>query len=148
MDSGGGFAVVQDWSPTATWTLSGATPPGSYQVQAEVWLGLTPTPPDAVSAAISFVINVIPASGVTLTSDLPSPQVPGTAITFTAAGTGSTSPYSYRFWLFDGSAWNMVQDWSLVAIWTLPDTTVAGSYRVIAQVRTSSALRWTPHRWL
>jgi hypothetical protein len=80
---------------------------------------------------------IIPATGVTLTPSLPSPQPPGTAVIFTAAGQGS-SGYQYRFWQYDyaAAAWTVVQDWGVTATWTLPGTTAEGIYRVVADVKT------------
>ncbi len=79
----------------------------------------------------------MPATGVTLTPSLPSPQAPGTAVIFTAAGQGSAG-YQYRFWQYDYAvaSWTVVQDWSVTATWTLPGTTPAGLYRVVADVKT------------
>ena len=86
---------------------------------------------------VGTTITPAPATGVTLTPSLPGPQMPGTAVIFTAEGQGSTG-YQYRFWLYDYAlaAWSVPQDWSTTAIWTLAGTTPAGLYRVVADVRT------------
>jgi hypothetical protein len=68
----------------------------------------------------------IPASGVNITPNQPSPQPPGTAVLFTASGTGS-SGYQYRFWLYYGVGWNMVQDYGVGATWSLPASTPVGN---------------------
>jgi hypothetical protein len=58
-------------------------------------------------------------------------------VDFTAAGQGSSN-YEYRFWRQLNGAWSMARDWSSSAVWTLPGT-VAGSYNVTAEVRTTGA---------
>ena len=80
-----------------------------------------------------------PATGVTLTASVPSPQAPGTAVVFTAAGQGLAG-YQYRFWLDSGTGPIMVQDYGVGSTWTLPGTTPVGTYRVIVHVRTSNAV--------
>jgi hypothetical protein len=33
-------------------------------------------------------------------------------VTFTAAASGGTGTYEYKFWLFDGTSWNLMKDYS------------------------------------
>jgi IPT/TIG domain-containing protein len=79
-----------------------------------------------------------PATGVTLSADLPSPQLAGTFVTFTAAGTGA-SGYQYQFWLSAdaGATYALAQDWSAATTWTTPSSLAAATYRVLVDVRTS-----------
>src|SRR5690242_14597396 len=65
------------------------------------------------------VVNA-PATGVTLTPNLPSPQLAGTTITFTATGAGS-SGYDYRFWVKPpgGTAYTVAQNYGLGPTYTL-----------------------------
>jgi len=132
----GGWTVVQDYSTTATWTLPGTTAPGNYQVGVQVRTSNL-VGADAASPNMPFSIVAVPATGVTVTVDLASPQVPGTAVTFTAAGQGS-SGYQYRFWLFNGISWSIVRDYATTATWVMPTSQPPGSYQVSAQVRTST----------
>ena len=85
------------------------------------------------------VAAVTPATGVNITPDLPSPHPPGTAVLFTASGTGS-SGYQYRIWLYDGVSWSMVQDYGVGATWSLPASTPVGNYTIAVDVRTSTAV--------
>jgi hypothetical protein len=90
---------------------------------------------------------VQPATGLGIVA---APVSPGTAlasVTFTATGSGSTAPYQYQFWLFDGLTWTMVQDWSAVANWTWTPTAPAitlpvGTYTIQVGVRTSPWVTW------
>src|SRR5205085_1662663 len=67
-------------------------------------------------ASAKTAITVSPAMTVsTVTSDKASPQPAGTTITFTASASSGVSPYQYKWWIYNGSIWTMVQDWSSTA---------------------------------
>lgn len=56
--------------------------------------------------------NQAPALTLTgLTADL-GPQLPGAAVTFTATASGGTAPYQFKWWLWDGATWTVLEDWS------------------------------------
>jgi hypothetical protein len=79
-----------------------------------------------------------PATGVTLTPSASSPQAAGTAVTFAAAGQGS-SDYEYQFWLStNGGAWAIMQPFGSTATCDLPPGTPAGTHWVTVWVRTNS----------
>ena len=61
--------------------------------------------------------------------------MPGTTVTFTAGATGGTAPYSYKYWLFNGSTWTMVRDWSSNASWAWTPVFLGTNYRVAVWVR-------------
>ncbi|MGZ6274481.1 MAG: FG-GAP-like repeat-containing protein [Syntrophales bacterium] len=129
LNNGTTSTVVQNYSATTTWTMTGY-PAGSYTLTVDAATAPSTTPD--VTGELSFDIVNPPATGVTLTPNVTSPHVNGTAITFTAAGTGSTG-YQYRFHL-DGV---VVQDYSTTATFTLPLSTPAGNHIIIADVRTN-----------
>jgi len=53
-----------------------------------------------------------PVSTLTgLTADL-APQLPGATVTFTATAAGGTAPYQFKWWLWDGATWTVLEDWS------------------------------------
>jgi FtsP/CotA-like multicopper oxidase with cupredoxin domain len=76
----------------------------------------------------------LPAANVTLAPDKPSPQPPGTPVTFSAACQGGSGPFEYRFWLNSGSGFNMVQDFSTAntLLWTPAAT---GAYDILVDAR-------------
>ena len=136
---GQSWTIAQDFSAVATWTLPGSTPAGDYIVG--VWVRTNPT--STVMEAQAFVDFQLvgaapPPTGVTLESNLASPQSAGTPVVFTAAGQGSTN-YQYRFWLYDGQTWTIARDFSTEATWTLPGTAATGNYTVGVWVRTDSS---------
>jgi hypothetical protein len=40
------------------------------------------------------------------------PRLPGTTVTFTATAAGGTAPYQFKWWLWDGATWTVLEDWS------------------------------------
>ena len=136
---GTSWTTVRDYDTIPTWTLPASTPAGSYVVAVNA-KAPTSTTRDAVAYASYKITSGSPqATGVTLTPDQASPHAVGTVVQFTAAGQGS-SGYQYRFWLFDGTSWNMVQDYGAASTWTLPAATLPGNYMIAADVRTDSAV--------
>jgi FtsP/CotA-like multicopper oxidase with cupredoxin domain len=95
-----------------------------------------------VTASPVTTSNWVSATGVNLSPGVPSPAPAGTPVVFTATGIGSTVPYQYRFWLTAGAVpslipANMVQDYGVGNTWTLPATTLPGTYSVSVGVRTN-----------
>jgi hypothetical protein len=77
-----------------------------------------------------------PATAVTLTPSVASPQPVGTSVTFTAAGLPQGGSYEYRFWLKEGTAWNVVRNYATTATWTWNTTGKAeGTYYVQVDCR-------------
>ena len=73
-----------------TYTMPKAQAAGKYTLTVDVATSTTPTAPYSTAFYDFYIVNPL-ATGVTLTSNVASPHVNGTAITFTAAGTGSTA---------------------------------------------------------
>lgn len=120
--------------------MASSTPAGSYVVKVDV--RSSSAVDSDVSATMPFDLVAPPAAtGVTVTADKTSPQAPGTSVTFTAAGEGS-SGYQYRFNLSSngGSTWMAVSNWSTFPSYTLGSTTAIGNYLVNAEVRTTTTV--------
>src|SRR5439155_22209474 len=79
----------------------------------------------------------VPVTLNPITTDRPSPQDVGTTITFSAAATGGTAPYQYKWWLWNGSAWNVVQDWSPSATFVWTPAVANPNYQLIAWIRSA-----------
>jgi YVTN family beta-propeller protein len=89
--------------------------------------------------ALPFVILPAPlATCVSLTPSVCGPYTMGEAVTFTAAGRGS-SGYQYRFYLFHRGIRTLVQDYSPVATWPLPADLTPGTYKLEVWVRTPNS---------
>src|SRR5439155_1233875 len=144
--NGSAWNVVQDWSPSATfvWTPAVANP--NYQLIA--WIRSAGDTADLFEsyAQLAFAINPPPPATLTgITADKPSPQGPGVTITFTASASGGTTPYQYKWWLWNGSAWNIVQDWSPSATFVWRPTMPNAAHELIAWIRSAhntTALTW------
>ncbi|HLC41192.1 MAG TPA: BACON domain-containing protein, partial [Methylomirabilota bacterium] len=57
-----------------------------------------------------------------LTASRTAPQSVGTAITFTATATGGTAPYQHKWWVYDGTTWTVVQNWTTSSTYTWTPT--------------------------
>ena len=40
------------------------------------------------------------------------PQMPGATVTFTATAAWGAAPYQFKWWLWDGATWTVLEDWS------------------------------------
>jgi hypothetical protein len=124
--------VVRNWSSTATYTW---TPTIAANYTVSVWArsaGVT-TDTAQASAQIAYVITA-PLSVTSLTSNIPSPQIAGTSINFSATATGGTSPYQFKWWVQSGGVWTVARDWSTTPSLTWQPTT-AGTYMVAVWAR-------------
>src|SRR6185295_17594468 len=77
-------------------------------------------------------------SAASITADKVSPQLAGTTMILTAAGTGGMTPYSFKF-LVTTNNWatfSVLRDWSTMPTyaWT---PTIAGSYQVGVYARSA-----------
>src|SRR5437870_373542 len=104
------------------WSGGGCTGTGSCTV--------TMSAATTVTATFS-----VPVTLTSITNDKPAPQSVGTSITFTASASGGIAPYHYKWWLWNGTAWNIVQDWSGSATLVWTPTVANPNYQVIAWVR-------------
>ena len=96
----------------------------------------TPAPGGGTSAPLSFTITGGSALTVTnLTANLTAPQPVGASITFTATASGGTTPYQFKWWLWDGSAWRAVRDWGVANTFTWTPTVANSQYQVTVWAR-------------
>jgi len=63
-----------------------------------------------LSASQTFTITVTatpttPLTVSSVTANQASPQAAGTPLTITATATGGTTPYQFKWWVWNGSAW-------------------------------------------
>ena len=122
-------AVAQDWSASASFAWTPAVA-GNYQIT--VWARSDGNTADAAeqSASMAFAIDRALVTEATLAADRPSPQTAGATIVFTAAASGGTAPYEFKYLVGDGVA----QDWSASASfsWT---PAASGNYQITVWVR-------------
>jgi hypothetical protein len=91
--------------------------------------------------SLPFAINA-PQGVITLTaltSNLPAPQMAGTPVTFTASASGGAAPYQYKWWVFDGLSWIVMQSWTSSNVWTWTPSAPGAAIRVAVWVRRASS---------
>ena len=134
---GENWTVGRDWASSNTWSWTPSAP-GDYFVQ--VWAR------NAGSSALydawldSGSYNVAPPpplSVTSLTASQPSGVAAGATVVWTAAASGGTGPYTFKFLLFNGSAWSVAQDWSSANTWTWMPS--AGTYTVQVWARNAGS---------
>jgi hypothetical protein len=79
-----------------------------------------------------------PPTAVSLTPSPVSPAMVGTSVKFTAAASGGTGTYEYKFLLRlpGDTTWNMVRAYSTEPTWTWNTAGLAvGTYQVVVQAR-------------
>ena len=79
---------------------------------------------------------------LTLASVTASPggtQSVGTPLTLTATATGGAAPYQYKWWLYNGNAWSLLQDWTPSPTYTWTSAN-AGSYYLGVWVKNGNAV--------
>jgi hypothetical protein len=138
-------------------TVKIASNPGSGSVQVNPNGTITYTPTAAFSVGqVSFTYTVAnsygavslpgnvnvsivqPATAVTVSPTLTSPQVAGTPITFVASATGGSGNYEYRFYLNSGAGYQVVQPYSSSSSWSWTPA-AAGNYDVFVEARNAGS---------
>ena len=137
-----GGVVVQAWSTNPSYVMPNTTPPGAKEVLVEVSTQNVPVTVEA-TAQTTYTLGAWPAAtGVTLTSSLPSPQPTAPQIVYTAVGSSSIvlppSAFWYQFRVQDANGWRIVRPWGGSPTWTLLAGSTAGYYNVVVQVRTGT----------
>ena len=141
-------AVVKLTTPVYNWPIPVEYAYSGYSSQATASAGQSfmssdgTTWADTVSSdsTMNVCLKVYSAKiNVTLSANKPSPNPAGTAVIFTAQGTGSSASYQYRFWLNNGTTNSMVRDYDVGSSWTMPASTLTGNYVITADVRTNTS---------
>jgi FtsP/CotA-like multicopper oxidase with cupredoxin domain len=137
LNSGSGYNIVQDFSASNTlaWT---PTLTGNYDILVDVRTAGSTSLREASTKLFFYQIVAPPATGVSVTTSLASPQAPGTPITLTATGQGGSGSYEYQFWVNSGSGYNIVRAYSAsnTFVWT-PAT--IGNYDILVDVRNAGS---------
>jgi hypothetical protein len=93
-----------------------------------------------VNRSVPFVISATTPLALTgLTSNLPSPQRVNTSITFTATASGGVSPYQYKWWLYNGTTWSILRDWSTTRTYTWTPTVAGTAYQIRVWARNAGS---------
>jgi len=140
--NGSSWTIVNNWSGANTYTWTPGQPSLYYRIG--VWVRNATTTADVSDSNLSVPYPITAAALATpltitsLSSNLLSPRTTGTAITFTAAALGGAGPYQFKWWLYDGRAWAIVQNWSGSASYTWTPMQANANYRVGVWVRNAT----------
>jgi probable HAF family extracellular repeat protein len=134
---GTAWTVLQEWSTAASFTWTPTTANVTYYVAVAARSAGNTTDTFEQAAGMSFLIVSNVMTGVTLTADHTLPQMPGTDITFMAAATSGVGPIQFKWWLYDGAAWTVLQDWSVAASLTWTPATANGNYYLAVVARSA-----------
>ena len=116
------WSLGRDWSPSNTWTWTPLTG-GTYNIQIWARNAGSGAPYDAWREASPYTVNGPPPLAVTsLIANQSFPLPAGTPVNWTAAASGGTGPYTYKFFIYNGTTWTVGQDWgaSNSFVWTPP----------------------------
>jgi len=94
----------------------------------------------ATAPVVTFIpVQPAPATGVTVVSNLSSPQAPGTQITFNAFGSGGSGSYEYQFSIrTTNTPYSVARAYSASNSWTWTPT-VPGPYDIQVDVRSAGS---------
>jgi hypothetical protein len=137
LHDGTSWELLRDWTanPVLTWTPASAN--ANYVVT--VWIK------DANSTTASWDVNgsiafpIVAPVQVSMSANRTAPQLRGAPITFTAAAGGGRAPYQYRWWVYNGTSWQMVRDWATSASYTWTPTTANANYLVTVWVKNAGS---------
>ena len=82
--------------------------------------------------------SAAPATALTLTTNLPSPQPAGAAIVWTATPGGGSGPMVYKWFIYDLGLWKPVGSWSTSNQFTWRPTAADAGAKVSAWVKRAS----------
>ena len=103
-----------------------------------VTVTVTDGPGATASRTFTWEITPAPLAFTSLEADHPSPQAPGRLVTFTAAASGGTPPYAYKFRVQNVATgtWSVARDWGASSsfVWT---AAAQGSYVIEVWGRSS-----------
>ncbi len=140
MPPGGSWTLKQPFSTMTTWSWNtSGMAPGTYQVGVWAKAGTSTASYDAYFIG-TYTLDVGGCTSASISAGPASPQVPGTAITFTASSTGCASA-QYEFWELppSSSTWQMVQPYGggTTLVWN--STGASGPYRFGVWARQSGS---------
>jgi hypothetical protein len=138
-------AIPSHYSSDTTGTVTPVSPvrfqkPGETVVSTKgISNGVTQQQVLASNTGIIYVAPSAPsAAEVILNSEPSSLQSAGSTVTLTAAASGGSGTYQFRFWLNDGKEWAVLQDYGSAATckWTPSE---AGTYTIEVHARSAGS---------
>jgi hypothetical protein len=123
--------VSTGWQDRGSWTVTSSAPapaPTTTRGRKKP-RAITETSTAAPEPTPTPTLTSGPLTITGVTSNLASPQIAGTSITFFAGATGGSGPYQFKWFIFDGVSWTVARDWSSATTLAWRPTTRA-AYRI------------------
>jgi hypothetical protein len=115
---GNTWVIVQDYSGANTYSWTPASTDIGWYVM-RVWVRSAGSTAPVEAGLTGPYFEVKQALSVTSLTMTPNPWAGvGTPTTWTAVASGGIAPVQYQFWLWTGSAWTIVQDYSAASTYT------------------------------
>jgi len=131
------WTVARDWDTANTWTwLTPAA--GTYSLQVWVRNGGSSAPYDAWRGVSTFVVTAPAPLSVRNLTAFPTvfqASIPGTIY---ASAVGGTGPYTFKFFVYNGSTWSLGRDWDASSAWTWAPP-APGTYIIQVWIRNSGS---------
>lgn len=140
IQEGGVWTVVQPYAAGNTfgWDTTGKAV-GTYRVEAQIRNAGSIATVEG-SSYLDFSITLPPEPSVSLAATPAGPQVTGTAITFTATGSGGTGSYEYAFQVLNNGVWETVQPYGSANTWAWDSTgKTPGTYTIKTLIRNAGS---------
>ncbi|MEZ5290925.1 MAG: S8 family serine peptidase [Vicinamibacterales bacterium] len=132
---GATWSPLTNWGAANTYTWTPSSGNVDFKVRALAKGSWNPGLFENLATA-TFPIQPL-VTTVALTADRAAPQSPGTSITFTAAASGGSAPYLYRWFVYDGATWTPLTNWDSASTYTWTPSVANAGYQVRAAAKGS-----------
>jgi hypothetical protein len=139
----GGAWTTGSWTTSSGWTWTPSTAASDYQIRVAVRSSGSASTTGELWQSVPYTITA-PAPVVTAQDNLPSPQIAGTTILWTASASGGITPYQYRWWVYDGKTWSAATVWTTTSTWSWKPTKANSNYVVKVGMRSAGQSSDTP----
>ncbi|HEY7446050.1 MAG TPA: IPT/TIG domain-containing protein [Vicinamibacterales bacterium] len=131
------YTTSIDVGDTTTFVFAQPDPTKVYFLAVQAYNDAGLRSPFSNEVSTSAVARPLTATG--LTSNAPAQARTGNVITFTATATGGRAPYHYKWWVSDGAASTVGQNWSTNNTFAWRPTQAKPGYRITVWVRNASS---------
>jgi len=108
-----------------------------FAVRAYDATGVTSDPSAEVSGTTTPAVPAV-VTALSLTADVPSPQVAGTTVNWLSTATGGVTPYQFQWALYRAGQWT-VWPWTNASTWAWTPSTPGYDYQVRVAVRSAGS---------
>jgi hypothetical protein len=131
------YTTSIDVGDTTTFVFAQPDPTKVYFLAVQAYNDAGLRSPFSNEVSTSAASRPLTATG--LTSNAPAQARTGHVITFTATATGGRAPYQYKWWVSDGAASTVGQNWSTNNTFAWTPTQAKPGYRITVWVRSASS---------